>query len=248
MLDSFRRVAAIGRRNVLRQCATVSIPSISGKTSTQQAVATNNVSDLLEFRRLSSPLKQKHLSIALVGRPNVGKSSLYNRLTGTKSAIVSSVPGTTRDRKVGSGHLAGLPIQVVDTGGLDDRGAVSLMIQTQVQAALLSADVLLFMLDGKAGVTSLDHHFAQWLRKKLGQASVQQQQMATDALDLLGDGTPIQDATTIKQRTKEIVLLINKTEGAHLSDKMLDTISDALQLGFGEPILISGNQYLMIIN
>ena len=72
--------------------------------------------------------------------------------------------------------------------------------------------------------------------------------MAIDAVDLLGDSNPIEDTTTIKQRTKEIVLLINKTEGAHLSDKMLDTISDALQLGFGEPILISGNQYLMIIN
>ena len=187
-MNSFRRVFAFGSSN-LRRCATVSIP---GRTSTQYPVETNNLSDLSAIRKLPSPPKQKHLSIALVGRPNVGKSSLFNRLTGTKSAIVSSVPGTTRDRKVGFGHLAGLPIQVVDTGGLDDRGAVSLMIQTQVQAALLSADVLLFMLDGKAGVTSLDHHFAQWLRKKLGQASVQQQQSVIDALDPLGDGRPIQ--------------------------------------------------------
>ena len=164
----------------------------------------------------------KRLSIALVGRPNVGKSSLFNRLTGTKSAIVSSVPGTTRDRKVGAGNLVGLPFQVVDTGGLDDRGAVSVSIQEQVQQAMHTADVVLFMLDGKAGVTSLDHHFAKWLRKRTGEAA------ATGSSNGIGSSVG-----------KEILLLVNKTEGAHLSDRVLDTISDALRLGLGEPLPVS---------
>lgn len=127
-------------------------------------------------------------------------------------AIVSNVPGTTRDRREGQGHIAGLPLNVIDTGGLDDRGAVSINIQTQVAKAFESSDVILFMLDGKAGVTALDLHFAQWIRKTLSNR---------------GD--------------KKIMLVANKTEGAHMSDRVLDTVADAMSLGFGEPILISAS-------
>jgi predicted GTPase len=95
------------------------------------------------------------LRVVLVGRPNTGKSTLYNRLTGTKMAIVSAVPGTTRDRREGSGFLAGLPLKVVDTGGLDDRGEVSKHIQYQVARAVQEADIVLLMLDSKTGVTGV---------------------------------------------------------------------------------------------
>lgn len=163
----------------------------------------------------SSPVdlhqSSKVLSVALVGRPNTGKSTLYNRLTQSRMAIVSSVPGTTRDRREGLGSLAGLPLSVIDTGGLDDRGAVSLHIQDQVEKALGEADVVLFLLDAKTGVTSLDQHFARWLRVRMGSGSAK----------------------------KQVLVLANKTEGAHLSNHVLDTLADALRLGLGEPIPIS---------
>ena len=86
-------------------------------------------------------------------------------------AIVSAVPGTTRDRREGYGYLAGLPLKVVDTGGLDDRGEVSKHIQYQVARAVQEADIVLLMLDSKTGVTALDRHFALWLRKTVGEAA-----------------------------------------------------------------------------
>ena len=162
----------------------------------------------------------KKLSVAIVGRPNTGKSTLFNRLTHTKMAIVSNVPGTTRDRREGEGHLVGLPLTLIDTGGLDDRGAVSLSIQSQVAKAFEHSDVVLFMLDGRAGVTALDLHFAQWIRKTLNPSK-----------KLNADGKPM----------KNIILVANKTEGAHMSTRVMDTVADALSLGFGDPILISAS-------
>ena len=169
-------------------------------------------------QRAARPL----LEVAIVGRPNTGKSTLFNRLVGSKlspHAIVSPVSGTTRDRRTGLGRLAGLPFQVVDTGGLDDRGIVNQQIRNQVQSAISSADVILFMLDAQAGVTSLDQYFASWIRKTIG--SVQSH------------------ASSIGP--KEILLLANKTEGAHLSDRVLDTVSESLAFGMGEPLLISAS-------
>ena len=157
------------------------------------------------------PSNPKALTVALVGRPNTGKSTLFNRLTKSRLAIVSSVPGTTRDRREGRGHLAGLPLRVVDTGGLDDRGAVSVHIQEQVERALQDADIVLFMVDAKTGITALDLHFAKWLRKR---------RAADD---------------------KDVIVLANKTEGAHSSPNVMDTISESLRLGFGEPLAISAS-------
>lgn len=167
------------------------------------------------------------LTVALVGRPNVGKSTLFNRLTQTKLAIVSSVSGTTRDRNIGNGSLAGLQFQVVDTGGLDDRGHVHDNIQKQVEYAIVTSDVILFIVDSKEGITSLDKHFANWIRRRT------QLQSTSTNNKLDGSVTP-----TLK---REVILLANKTEGAHLSDRVLDTISDALMLGLGEPHLISAS-------
>jgi GTP-binding protein len=193
-------------------------------------------------------IRKKTLTIALVGRPNTGKSTLFNRLTSSNNAIVSAVPGTTRDRKQEKGSLAGLPLVVMDTGGLDDRGAISIQIQDQVQQALLTADVVLFMLDARTGVTSLDDYFAKWLRKKLGQIEKSEAQKllkinATISKEDLKKGA-ISDsvrAATISQArsAKEIIVIANKTEGAHLSPKVLDCLADALKLGLGDPIPIS---------
>lgn len=112
------------------------------------------------------------LNVAIIGRPNVGKSTLFNRLIGSNMAIVSPVPGTTRDRREGKGNLAGLQFNVVDTGGLDNRGAVSLQIQQQVQHSFQHSHVMLFMVDSKVGVTSVDEHFIRWMRVKLGWSSI----------------------------------------------------------------------------
>lgn len=166
-----------------------------------------------------NPLEK--LKIAIVGRPNTGKSTLFNRLTKSKLAIVSNVPGTTRDRKEGKGELAGLPLICIDTGGLDDRGVISTEIQEQVQRALKFADVILFMVDAKEGINSLDEHFSKWLRKSVGKIDEQI------------------DAGDSYVRKREILVLANKTEGAHLSNRVLDSLSDALRLGLGDPIPIS---------
>ncbi|MET0088509.1 MAG: ribosome biogenesis GTPase Der [Candidatus Thiodiazotropha sp.] len=104
--------------------------------------------------------------IALVGRPNVGKSTLFNRLTRSRDALVADQPGLTRDRKYGTGKLGKHPYVVVDTGGIsgDEAGIDGLMAQ-QVQQAIGEADHILFLLDAKEGCTRGDEIIAQALRK-----------------------------------------------------------------------------------
>lgn len=188
---------------------------------------------------LTAPVKpepqKKTLTIALVGRPNTGKSTLFNRLTSTDLAIVSAVAGTTRDRKEEKGYLAALPLIVMDTGGLDDRGSINTQIQEQVVQALTRADVVIFMLDAKVGVTSLDDHFAKWIRKTLGQIQKTEQ----EKYDAAGVNKKLSFGTSYLR--KELILLANKTEGAHLSENVMDCVADAMSLGLGEPILMSAS-------
>ena len=158
----------------------------------------------------------KVISIAIVGRPNVGKSTLFNRLSRSKAAIVSDIPGTTRDRKMMRGHLAGVPINIVDTGGIDDRGAITIDIKKQVDLSLLSADVVMFMVDARSGITPIDENIARSLRQKIG---------------LLKKSDP--------DKNLDIVLVANKTEGGVLAESVLAAIDDALRLGLGDPVLIS---------
>ncbi|GAB2666912.1 ribosome biogenesis GTPase Der [Vibrio panuliri] len=104
--------------------------------------------------------------VALVGRPNVGKSTLFNRLTRTRDALVADFPGLTRDRKYGQAKLGEHEFIVIDTGGIDgtEEGVETKMAQ-QSLAAIDEADVVLFMVDGRAGLTSADEAIAQHLRK-----------------------------------------------------------------------------------
>lgn len=107
-------------------------------------------------------------TLTIVGRPNVGKSTLYNRLTGTKHALVDDQPGVTRDWKMGDAHIGPMQFRLIDTAGLDDNGKQSLerrMFQ-QTERALERADVALFVVDGRAGITPQDQEFANWLRRK----------------------------------------------------------------------------------
>jgi GTP-binding protein len=106
-------------------------------------------------------------TVAIIGRPNVGKSTLFNRLVGKKLAIVDDKPGVTRDRRIGEGHLGDLDFAVLDTAGLEDTFDDSLesRMREQTEAAVKEADVALLVIDGRAGVMPLDEHFARRLRK-----------------------------------------------------------------------------------
>lgn len=106
-------------------------------------------------------------TLAIVGRPNVGKSTLFNRLVGKRLALVDDTPGVTRDRREGEGSLADLEFRLFDTAGLEEgpEGSLSDRMRLQTTAALADADVALMLYDARLGVTPMDEHFAAWLRR-----------------------------------------------------------------------------------
>jgi len=105
--------------------------------------------------------------VAILGRPNVGKSTLFNRLVGRRLAIVDDTPGVTRDWRSGDARLGGLSFTVMDTAGLEDsRGpGLATAMRKQTEQALGRADVVLFLIDAREGVTPMDRHFGSWLRE-----------------------------------------------------------------------------------
>ncbi|MBI5163361.1 MAG: ribosome biogenesis GTPase Der [Magnetospirillum sp.] len=107
-------------------------------------------------------------TVAIVGRPNVGKSTLFNRLVGRRVAIVHDTPGVTRDRREGEADLLGLAFTVFDTAGFEDAGgdSVEARMRRQTDMAVEEADVALMLIDARAGVTPLDRHFAEHLRRR----------------------------------------------------------------------------------
>ncbi len=104
--------------------------------------------------------------IAIIGRPNVGKSTLFNRLVGKKLALVDDRPGVTRDRREGEANLLGCDFRIVDTAGFEDEDPQTLpgRMRVQTQAAVNSADAVLFMIDSRAGIVPLDEEIGRWLR------------------------------------------------------------------------------------
>ncbi len=104
--------------------------------------------------------------VAIVGRPNVGKSTLFNRLVGKRIALVDDRPGVTRDRREGQGNLLGLEFRLFDTAGYEDEDPSSLpgRMRAQTEAAVREADVALFLIDAREGLTPLDEEIARWLR------------------------------------------------------------------------------------
>jgi GTP-binding protein len=107
--------------------------------------------------------------VAIVGRPNVGKSTLFNRLIGKRRALVDAAPGVTRDRRYGEAEWGGKRFLLIDTGGFEPQARgdeIMAVIQRQVQVALEEADLVLFVLDGKEGITPTDRELADRLRRQ----------------------------------------------------------------------------------
>ncbi|CCE08359.1 GTP-binding protein, essential for cell growth [Bradyrhizobium sp. STM 3843] len=106
-------------------------------------------------------------TIAIIGRPNVGKSTLFNRLVGQKLALVDDLPGVTRDRREGEAHLGDLAFTVIDTAGLDEgvKGSLTARMQEQTETAIKLADALFFVIDARVGLTPTDRAFADFARR-----------------------------------------------------------------------------------
>jgi len=159
--------------------------------------------------------------VALVGRPNVGKSTLFNRLAGERLAITDDIPGTTRDRLLAESDWAGYTFNIIDTGGIDPTkmrkqdplsiGSVNFIdeIRTQAEIAIDESDVILFIVDTIAGVTTADIEVAEILRRK---------QKHID-----------------KQTFPPIILVANKADSAQLRQNALSFY----ELGLGKPFAIS---------
>jgi len=106
-------------------------------------------------------------TVAIIGRPNVGKSTLFNRLVGKKLALVDDQPGVTRDRREGEARIADLTFTIIDTAGLEegDQASLSGRMRAQTEAAIEQADAIFFMIDARIGITPTDRYFAQLVRR-----------------------------------------------------------------------------------
>ena len=106
------------------------------------------------------------LTVTIIGRPNVGKSTLFNRLVGKKLALVDDLPGVTRDRREGIGKISDLEFVLFDTAGLENvtAGTLESRMRQQTETAVLQSDVVLVVIDARAGVTPLASFFSQWVR------------------------------------------------------------------------------------
>jgi GTPase len=147
---------------------------------------------------------------AIVGRPNVGKSSLFNRLIGKKIAIVDDLPGVTRDRNYGEVEWTGKKFFLIDTGGYvpGSRDKFEAAIREQVKISIDEADIILFVVDAKSGLTPLDYEIAELLRKEISQKS---------------------------NEHKNVILVLNKVDKK--SDEAIKP--DFFRLGLGEPLEVS---------
>ena len=139
-------------------------------------------------------------TVVLVGRPNVGKSTLFNRLTRSRDALVADLPGLTRDRHYGQGRLGTKPFIVVDTGGFEPVNAEGVYVEMARQAreAIAEADVIIFVTDGRAGVSPQDKRIAEMLRQAqapvflaVNKTEGMREEVVTAEFHELAIGTPV---------------------------------------------------------
>ncbi len=154
--------------------------------------------------------------IALVGRPNVGKSTLFNRLTGTRDAIVADMPGVTRDRQYGFGKLGPVPYVAIDTGGLvENPVGIETAMRAQTERAVQEADRLIFLADARGGLTTQDHFVARELRRSgkpvflaINKAEGADSDMLAADFQVLGLGDPIAISASHGQNCRELMELV----------------------------------------
>jgi GTPase len=132
-------------------------------------------------------------TIAIVGRPNVGKSTLFNRLVGARRALVDDEPGVTRDRREGEGRLGDLSFKVIDTAGLEEaeRESLSARMQAQTKAAMAQADAVLFLVDSRAGAMAADRIFADLVRRSANKCEGRAGEAGALESYALGLGEPV---------------------------------------------------------
>ncbi|HKJ66433.1 MAG TPA: GTPase, partial [bacterium] len=171
-------------------------------------------------------------TVAIVGRPNVGKSTLFNRLTGERQAITSKVEGTTRDRIYGIVEWSGSRFSLIDTGGYVPRSQEELnaAVRRQVEVAMSQADLILFLVDGRTGITSMEQELAQVLREEMHRVLVVVNKVDSDNQEMdvhefwnLGLGDPIPVSATSGRRTGDLL------------DKIVESLPGESWKGVEEP-------------
>ena len=167
--------------------------------------------------------------IAIIGRPNAGKSSLFNRLTESKSAIVDDMPGVTRDRLYGEAVYRGKSFYVIDTGGIfGEDSAFSSGIKAHVDEAVKECDVIIFLLDGKDGVTSSDEEIADFIRKASG--GDKPVIVAMNKLDDVKHDDLVNDAYSLGFENVIAISALHKRNLDELEDLILEFLPDNQEL------------------
>ncbi len=186
------------------------------------------------------------LKLAIVGRPNVGKSTLFNRLAGKKLAIVDDQPGVTRDRKEAEGRLASLPLILIDTAGFEDVVDESLeaRMRAQTEAAIADAELVLFLVDARAGIMPEDETFARLLRKAnvpVVLAANKAEGRAGDAglneAYALGLGEPVRLSAEHGEGMADLYAAIREALGEDAFEAALEAAEPDFEMAGGEDIL-----------
>ncbi len=168
--------------------------------------------------------------VALVGRPNVGKSTLFNRLTKTRHAIIDPTAGVTRDRHYGKSDWNGIEFSIIDTGGfvIDSDDIYEKQIRRQVEIAVEEADVVIFMVDVTEGITSMDRDVANWLRKSNKKSFLVANK--ADNINLMNDSTQFYELGT------EAVYPVSAISGSGTGDLLDDVVKSLKKLPEEEEI------------